>query len=103
MNKKNAKVIAETITNEEIQIMFDNAKKYIADWTAVSNVNKGMTKGAAWNILASDFNLDTSYHNMSKVNMLREFGDFLSGDLKPKPTPPPPPGKPPVHVEPIFK
>jgi hypothetical protein len=37
--------------------MFDLAKNNIEDWSKVSIVNKGMTKGTAWNILASDLML----------------------------------------------
>jgi hypothetical protein len=83
MNRTDAKKIAETITNEELNEMFENAKANITDWTKVSNVNKGMSKGAAWNILASDFNIDIKYHNMARVNMVREFGEFLPNHLKP--------------------
>ena len=83
MNRTDAKKIAETITNEELNEMFENAKANITDWTKVSIVNNGMSKGAAWNILASDFNIDMKYHNMARVNMVREFGEFLPNHLKP--------------------
>jgi hypothetical protein len=42
-----------------------------------------MSKGSAWNILASDFDIETNYHNLAKVNMVREFGEFLPNYLKP--------------------
>ena len=84
MNKKQAKEIAETITNEQIKQMFDNAKEKITDWTKTSLVNKGMTKGLVWNILSKDFNLETKYHLLEKINMVREFGEFLPDELKPK-------------------
>lgn len=83
MNKSDSKKIAETITNEQLGKMFENAKIGITDWTKVSNVNKNITKGVAWNILASDFNVNTSYNTMVKVNMVREFGEFLPENLKP--------------------
>lgn len=83
MNKSDSKKIAETITNEQLGQMFENAKVGITDWAKVSNVNKSITKGVAWNILASDFNVNTSYHTMAKVNMIREFGEFLPENLKP--------------------
>jgi hypothetical protein len=101
MNKKLAKQIAEKITNEELQTMFDAAKVGITDWSVVSNVNKGMSKGATWNILASDFDVNKDYHTIAKTNMVREFGDFLGESFKPvKKT------KPiitVVHQEPKFK
>jgi hypothetical protein len=102
MNKKDAKCIAEFITNEELAVMFENAKNNITDWTEVSKVNKGMTKGAAWNILASDFKVDKTYNNLAKVNMIREFGKFLPNDLKPVKKPKPTITKI-VHQEPRFK
>ena len=67
MNRTDAKLIAEKITNEELAEMFANAKANITDWTKVSSVNKGMSKGAAWNILASDFDVEKTYNNLAKV------------------------------------
>lgn len=101
MNRKDARKIAETITNEQIQNMFNNAKSKINDWTKVSNVNKGITKGVSWNILAKDFDINTKYHILTKTNMIREFGEFLNEQIKPKKV-----DKkilnPPIHQEPKF-
>lgn len=83
MNRSNAKKIAETITNQELSDMFEAAKLGITDWTKVSNVNKGMSKGVAWNILAKDFNVDGVHHILAKINMVREFVEFLPNNLKP--------------------
>jgi hypothetical protein len=100
MNRNDACKIAETITNKQLQQMFDNAKKGIKDWTKVSNGNKGLSKGIAWNILAKDFDIKYNYHILSKTNMIREFGEFLSDELKIKRE------KrkfiPPIHHDPIF-
>lgn len=101
MNKKIARQIAETITNQELAEMFSNAKSGIQDWTARSSANKTMTKGTAWNILAAKFDIEHKYHILAKKNMVWEFGDFLPPRLLPKkpekkdlPTP--------VHQEPKF-
>ena len=102
MNRTDAKRIAETITNEELAEMFENAKTNITDWTKVSSVNKGMSKGSAWNILASDFDVDKTYHNLAKVNMVREFGEFLPDYLKPEKKVKPSITNV-VHQEPRFK
>lgn len=83
MNRHNAKKIAETITNEDLLKMLLAAKEKIKDWTVVSSVNKGMTKGVGWNILAKDFDVNKSYHIMAKINMVREFGEYLSTELLP--------------------
>jgi hypothetical protein len=101
MNRYAAKVIAKTITNEQIQKMFAMAKESIKDWTVTSNVNKGMSRGAAWNILTKGFDVnDPHIHILAKTNMVREFGEFLPEELKP--------AKKqrrayaPIHQEPIF-
>lgn len=83
MNRADSKKIAETISNEQLKDMFEKAKSLITDWTKVSNVNKGMTKGAAWNILASNFDVNEKYHKLAKYNMLREYGEYLPDELKP--------------------
>ena len=84
MNRTDAKKIAQIITNEQLQEMFNAAKIGIKDWTKVSNVNKGMTKGSTWNILAKNFDVNANQNIMAKINMVREFGDFLPDNLKPK-------------------
>ncbi len=101
MRRSDAKKIAETITNEQLLEMFNNAKTKITDWTKVSNVNKGITKGTAWNLLVVGFDINHKYHILAKTNFVREFGEFLPAELKPVkkdkkdlPTP--------VHQEPKF-
>lgn len=84
MNRTLAKKIAESITNEELALMFKSAKEKIKDWTKVSTVNKGITKGVAWNILAADFDVNHCYHILAKINMVREFGEFLPEELTKK-------------------
>ena len=74
MNRHIARKIAETITNEQLQQMFETAKSKITNWTQVSNVNKGITKGVAWNVLAKDFDVNKTHHILAKINMIREFG-----------------------------
>ena len=81
MNRKDAKQIAEKITNEELLIMFNSAKENITNWGVKSIINKGMTKGFAWNILAANFDINYRYHILSKINMIREFGDYLPENL----------------------
>lgn len=83
MNKTDAKHIADIITNEGLFEMFETTRKTITDWTVPSVVNKGMSKGVAWNILASEFDVNIEHSHMSKVNMIREFGEFLPTYLTP--------------------
>lgn len=101
MNRKDAKQIAEKITNDELLLMFESAKKNITNWEKNSLVNKGITKGTAWNILAKDFDLNYKYHILTKINMIREFGDYLPDYLKIKKIKKQNNIKP-IHQEPIF-
>ena|SRR3990167_2470350 len=101
MNRNDARKIAETITNEQLQQMLETAKAKITDWTKVSNVNKGMTKGAVWNVLAKNFKCDTKYHILAKINMVREFGEFLPNEIKPMANRHVS-DKPPFHQDPEF-
>ena len=101
MNKKYARQLAETITNEELMEMLNNAKSGITDWEQTSSVNKGMTKGTAWNILGKGFTLETNHHVLGKTNMIREFGDYLPEHLQ-QPKKAKKERVTPVHQEPIF-
>lgn len=83
MNRTDARIIAETITNEQLQQMFETAKQKVKNWYKTSVVNKGMTKGTVWNILAKDFDTSKKYPIIAKQNMIREFGVFLPDELKP--------------------
>ena len=103
MNRTNARKIAETITNDQLQEMFDRAKREIKDWTKVSTCNKGFTKGVAWNILAKDFDINHNHHIVAKTNMIHEFGEFLPDLLKPEKHKGKLPSKPPIHQDPIFE
>lgn len=83
MTKHEAMNLAERITNEQLLQMFKSAKDNINNWTEPSKVNKGLTKGAAWNVLAKDFNVNKDYIVIIKYNMIREFGKYLPDELKP--------------------
>ena len=83
MNRTDARKIADKITNEQLVQMFEAAKKGIKDWTMVSDVNSGITKGTAWNILAKDFDMQRKYHILAKTNMVREFAEYLPTELLP--------------------
>lgn len=104
MNRTRAREIAQTITNEQLSQMFESAKAGIKDWTRVSDVNKGMTKGTAWNILAADFDPTIEHPVMGKTNMIREFGDYLPNSIKfPQKEKKKYEPKLPTHQEPKFK
>lgn len=102
MNRTHAKLIAETITNEQLQDMFNNAKEKIKDWTAVSVVNKGLTKGTAWNILTKALDSGIDHNNLGKINMIREFGEYLPTEILIPKKIKAISDKPPVHQDPIF-
>ena len=83
LTRKQCRKIAETITNEELNQMFESAKNNIKDWTRISNINKSLTKGTQWNIFAKDFDVNEDYKGIIKLNMVREFGDYIPANLKP--------------------
>ena len=65
--------------------MILTAKNRIADWSKQSIVNKSLSVGAAWNILCSNFDKDNPNHSkLYKTNLIREFGQYLPEELKPK-------------------
>lgn len=75
--------LADKITNEQLLQMFKSAKDNIKNWTEPSKVNRGLTKGAAWNVLAKDFDVNKDCILIIKYNMIREFGKYLPDELKP--------------------
>ncbi len=82
MNRKDAKLIAKTITFEQMFKMLDNAKKLTTNWRETSRVNMAMTKGTAWNMLARPFMTNNDVDEYSKYYLIYEFGDYLPDDLK---------------------
>ena len=82
MNKYKAKKIAMIISNDTIAEMLENAKKEIRDWTVRSQVNKGMTIGASWNVMQCwSFDPKKNLHIVLKTNMIWEFGDYLPSEF----------------------
>lgn len=102
MKKHDAKEIAETITNGQILEMFNRAKSRMKDWTLPSACNGSVSKGVAWNVLASDFNVNEKYSYAAKVNMVHEFGDFLPAAMKPKAKAVPGRTRDIMHQDPVF-
>jgi hypothetical protein len=100
MNHVRAKRIADVVKNEEILQMLLKAQKHITGWEEPSKLNKGISKGICWNILTKDFNVKNKLHPMVKINLLKEYGEYLEGYGEE-----PPPKKRPTkvpHQEPIF-
>ena len=92
---------------ESIELMLENAKTGIKDWTKRSVVNKTFDKGAAWNMLANPKSINALKNGemkrasiLYKTNLVREFGEFLPEHLKSpckkKDFPEP------IHQKPIF-
>lgn len=102
MNRNEANRIADTITNDELAEMFQRAKAEIKDWRKPSQVNKCMTLGTSWNILAKDFNPAKEYSNLAKTNMVREFGDHLPRYVKNRKAKSSSDQRPLTHQDPIF-
>lgn len=81
MNKIEARKLAETATMEQIRQMLKTAQETIKDWTQVSSVNIGLTKGVSFNIFSAG-DLNKEMHIMGKTNAIREFGEFFPGYQK---------------------
>lgn len=82
LNKKQVRAIADTVTNQQLFEMFNAAQKLIVDWTKVSRISANITKGTAWNMLAANFNVNQEYSISEKREMVLEFGEFLTNDIK---------------------
>lgn len=85
MNRTEAKKLAEKTTYADLRQMFINAQNSITDWTPPSRVNKGMSLGAAFNILTAGFDNHSSAYEFpihSRVNMILVFGEYLPGYKK---------------------
>ena len=76
MTRAEAKKLAQKVSVADLKYMFVSAYSKIRDWSKPSKVNKGMTVGAAFNVL-SKCDIDKNTHIMTKINMIREFGEYL--------------------------
>lgn len=86
MNRTDAKRIAETVTNDQLKVMFERAKVGITDWRKASSVNPCISKGKSWNIMRriDVTELKRGGRDMAIIkNMVWEFGDFLDDEIKP--------------------
>jgi hypothetical protein len=104
MNKKDAKLVAETITVEQLAAMFERAKTSIVDWKKPSHVNPSISLGAAWNIFYPWFLKSKRHWHPNVTNAVWVFGDYLDDDLKPdKKSNHRKPAVDVFHQEPIFE
>lgn len=105
MNKTDAKKIAQTITRDQLAMMFARAAIETKDWEKRSAVNKALTIGKSWNVLNGAFERGDLRGEKVRLmvyrNMIWEFGDFLPDELKPKKKPKPALPDP-FHEEPMF-
>jgi len=84
MTKFEASKLASLVTPKDLKQMFLNAQQQVTDWKEVSRINKGMTKGTAFNILtgSSSFEETTIINDIVKRNMIWEFGEYLPQHIK---------------------
>jgi hypothetical protein len=81
MNRVDARKLAEILPIQDLKFMIVNAYALVRDWSKVSQVNKGMTIGATFNLLTNGFSEKS--HPIVKTNLIREFGEYLPEDKKP--------------------
>lgn len=87
MNRTDAKRIAETVTNDQLKVMFERARVGITDWRKGSAVNPCISKGKSWNIMRriDVGQLKRGGRDMAIIkNMVWDFGDFLDDGIKPE-------------------
>jgi len=102
MNKTQASKLAEIITNAQLKQMLDLAKSSIKNWQDLSKVYAGFTKGAAWNILGSNFDVNKEYLTKTKKDMILEYQDYLPKSIFIQKDKSDIDKKIPIHEEPIF-
>jgi len=83
MNKKRAKEISETISNEALLHMLNVAMLTVTDWTKPSKANRGLSRGYLWNLFCKDFDVNETYKTIRKFRMVQEFGEFLPSQFQP--------------------
>ena len=76
MTRTDARKLAEIITVSELKETILNAYSLIDDWTVPSKVNKGMSKGTAFNVLTCG-EITENMHVIAKINIIREFSLYL--------------------------
>lgn len=102
MKRADARKIAETVTREQLAVMFERAKLEVRDWKKASPVNPSVSLGKAWNLFYPFFMSGQRLIIIHKKNMVWAFGDYLDESLKPvkaKPASLPIP----FHEEPVFE
>lgn len=82
MNRQEAKLLAETLTAEQVGETLLATQYGIKDWKAPTSLNKGLSFGYAYN-LYSKIDWTKNQGNIVKWNFLVIFGDFLPGYQKP--------------------
>lgn len=102
MSPRNAKIIAETVTRDQLAAMFEKARASITDWTVASDINPGMSLGKTWNVMYPFFMSGKKLQPIHIKNMVWSFGDYLDEALKPAkkqraPLPTP------YHEDPVFE
>jgi len=105
LTKKQIKDISTRITNNELLDMLDKAQSGITDWNKPSDIYKNISKGKAWNMLASDFDVDKEYADVVKYRLIQEFGYYIPFYLIEQNFPKPKKDKQKeiTHEEPVFK
>jgi len=84
MNRTEATRLAEIATREQINKMLTTARAEIENWQAPSHLNKSMSRGAMFNIfLECDLEKRTTCARLSRINMLREFGEYFPNYQQP--------------------
>ena len=76
--------LSQTISNDDLLEMLNNAKVGVKDWTVASKANKSFSRGANWNLFAAKFDVNKKYSHIFKWRLVQEFEEFLPVRLQRK-------------------
>ncbi len=83
MTRSEAKKLAETVTVNDLKYMFVTAYGRVKNWEAPSRGNKGLSVGTVFNLFTKG-GISEDTHKLAKINMIREFGEYLPNYEKKK-------------------
>lgn len=71
------KKYAKIVKNEDIKLMLYIYSIKNDDWRGPSALNPSLSKGKMWNVLAANFDVNKTYVNGYKYNLLKEYDSCM--------------------------
>jgi len=76
MTRAMAKEMAHKTTMQQIIEMLVKAKEQIKDWKQPNRMNKGLSNGAVFNIMAVGIKNNAEWNWLAKTNAIHAFGEY---------------------------